>query len=87
MPPISTDDKAVLIEAIAAAVSTQLNASRAGLSDEEQHWVRLAIKREAQSIALRHAIIEKSLSSLVWIGIVGLGYLMLDYLRNHGFKV
>lgn len=51
------------------------------LSDEERAWVKLAIKREAQSFELRRAIIEKTLAGLVWAGIVALGYIMLEYLQ------
>jgi hypothetical protein len=57
------------------------------LSDEEHQWVKMAIQKEAQSIALRQAIIEKSLSSLVWSAIVGLGIVLLEYLRNHGLRL
>jgi hypothetical protein len=57
------------------------------LTEEEQRWVRMAIQREAQSIELRRAIIEKSLGSLVWSAIVGLGLLVLDYLKNHGLRI
>lgn len=56
------------------------------LSHEEHQWVQLAIQKEAQSIRLRQAIIEKTLGSLVWAGIVGAGMILLEYLRNHGFK-
>jgi hypothetical protein len=35
---------------------------------------------------MRKAIIEKSLSGLVWSGLVGLGYIVLDYMKAHGFK-
>lgn len=54
------------------------------LTEEEQQWVRMAIKREAQSFELRRAIIEKSLASLVWSGIVGIGYLLVDFLKSTG---
>ena len=47
----------------------------------------MAIQREAQSIELRRAIIEKSLGSLVWSAIVGLGYLLIDYLKNRGVSL
>lgn len=47
----------------------------------------MAIQREAQSIELRRAIIEKSLGSLVWSAIVGLGLLVLDYLKTHGLRI
>ena len=56
------------------------------LTDEEQQWVRMAIKDQADRAALRKAIIEKSLSSLIWSAIVGLGYLFIDYMKAHGFK-
>lgn len=52
------------------------------LSAEEQQWVRMAIRREAQSVELRQAIIEKTLSSLLWSALVGLGYIVVNYLTN-----
>ena len=59
----------------------------ASLSDDELQWVRLAIQREAQSIKLRQAIIEKTITSLIWSAVVGAGLVMLDYLRSHGLKI
>lgn len=56
------------------------------LSEDERQWVRLAIQREAQSVKLRQAIIEKSLTGLIWAGIVGLGTVVYEYLKNHGWK-
>jgi len=56
------------------------------LTDDEQRWVRMAIEKEAQSIALRKAIIETTLTSLIWMIVVGIGYVFLDFLRDHGFK-
>jgi hypothetical protein len=56
------------------------------LTDDEQRWVRMAIEREAQSIALRKAIIEKTITSLIWMLLAGIGYIFLDFLREHGFK-
>lgn len=46
---------------------------------EEHQWVKLAIKKEAQSIAVRQAIIEKSLASLVWSGLAFIGLLVWNY--------
>lgn len=63
----------------------KLDAEKAN-HDIEHHWVRLAIKREAQSIALRQAIIEKSLAGLVWSAIVGFGVILFEYLKAHGWK-
>lgn len=72
----------------AAEIAGHLRRSTdSSLSEEEQRWVRMAIQREAQSIELRRAIIEKSLGSLVWSAIAGLGYLLLDYLKNHGARI
>lgn len=73
-----------LVAAIAAAVRTR--SADAGLSEDEQRWVRMAIQREAQSIELRKAIIEKSLTGLVWMGIVGVGSIFLSWATAHGFK-
>jgi len=56
------------------------------LSDEEMRWVRLAIKREAQSIELRKAIIEKSLAGLVWMCILGVGSVFMSWAAQHGYK-
>lgn len=56
------------------------------LTDDEQRWVRMAIEREAQSIALRKAIIEKTITSLIWMLLAGIGYVFLDFFREHGFK-
>lgn len=78
---LSQEDRDSLVQDIvkALAVTPQLN-------DEELMWVRLAIQREAQSIKLRQAIIEKTFAGLIWAGLVGLGYLIVDFLKSHGFK-
>jgi hypothetical protein len=56
------------------------------LTPEEYQWVQLAIKREAQSIRLRQAIIEKTLAGLIWAAVVGLGTLVyqgaVDYVQQ-----
>jgi hypothetical protein len=69
-----------------ADITEAIQSVPAVLSDDEQRWVRMAIQREAQSIDLRKAIIEKTLAGLAWAVIVGAGYLMMDFLKNHGFK-
>lgn len=80
---MSPAERAELIAEIAVAIKA---VPPAQLTEEEMSWVRLAIQREAQSIALRRAIIEKSLGALAWSGIVGLGYVFLDFLKNHGMR-
>lgn len=72
------------ITAIAQAVAER--AKPASLTEDEQRWVRLAIQREAQSIQLRKAIIEKTLSGLVWAGLIGIGMILLEFAKNHGYK-
>jgi|JI10StandDraft_1071094.scaffolds.fasta_scaffold149230_3 hypothetical protein len=76
-----TPNKALVAEIICA-----INETHKPLTDEERQWVQLAIQREAQSIKLRQAIIEKTLGGLVWAAVVTLGYLLLDYAKNHGWK-
>jgi hypothetical protein len=77
-------DREELIAAIAQAVAER--AKPASLSEEEQRWVRLAIQKEAQSIQLRKAIIEKTLSGLVWAALLGLGMIFLEFAKSHGYK-
>lgn len=54
---------------------------------EHAQWVELAIKRQAQSIKLRDAIIEKSISGLIWMAILGLLLIIREWLNNHGVRV
>lgn len=79
---MTPEDRQTLIAEVVAAVALR----PATLSDDEQRWVRMAIQREAQSYRLRQAIIEKTLSGLVWAAIVALGLLFIDYAKNHGWK-
>jgi len=80
---MTPEDRAQLIADLKAALQT----TPSQLTEEEQAWVRLAIQKEAQSIALRKAIIEKTLTGLVWSAIVGCGYVFLDFFRNHGLRI
>ena len=70
----------------AVEVAHIVKASAPVLSDDETMWVRMAIKREAQSIALRQAIIEKSIAGLVWSGFLFIGYALLEWAKAHGYK-
>ena len=81
---MSPEDRAILIADITTAIKGV--ASGASLSDEEQRWVRMAIQKEAQSIELRKAIIEKTLSALAWSAVVGFGYMILGWATSHGYK-
>jgi hypothetical protein len=54
------------------------------LSDDEHRWVQMAIHAEAQRIAFRRAVIEKSLLGLIWVGIIGVGIVVREYAIAHG---
>ena len=84
MVAMTNQERDELIEKIAAAVRSQQ--SDAGMSAEELRWVRLTIKKEAQSIELRKAIIEKSLVSLVWMCVLGVGSVFMSWAAQHGYK-
>ncbi len=52
------------------------------LSAAEQEWVRLAIQREGRREKLRQAIVEKTLSALIWAALAGLGFALLEAARS-----
>ena len=81
---MTPEERSQFITDVAAAIKAAEPAPV--LTDEEQQWVRLAIKREAQSFELRQAIIQKTLGGLAWSAIVGFGYLLIDFFKNHGFR-
>lgn len=81
---MTPEERSLLIAEIFAAVST---APKKELTEEELDWVRLAIAAEARKIKFRDAVIEKSLTGLVWSFIVGFGYVLLDFLKTHGLKL
>lgn len=70
-----------------AEVVDVVRASQPQLSDEELQWVRLAIEAESRKIRFRDAVIEKTLGGLIWSAIVGVGYIALDFLKNHGLRI
>jgi hypothetical protein len=81
---MTPEDRIQFIADVAAAI--EATEKPPVLTTEEQQWVRLAIQKEAQSIKLRQAVIEKTLSGLAWSALVGLGYLLMDFFKNHGAK-
>ena len=81
---MTPQERAQFIADIAAALSA--HSAQADLTDDEVHSIKLLIKRQEQSLALRSAIIEKSLVSLVWMAIVGVGYTFYAWAQQHGFK-
>ena len=70
-----------LISLVKHAVSEAVEAHP--LSPEEVHWVRMAIKAEAERADLRKAIIEKSLAGLAWMALAGIGTWSIDFFVRH----
>ena len=82
---MNPEERAQFIRDIAAALRVHEDGGTY-LTTEERQWVKLAIQSEAQSIQMRKAIIEKTLSGLVWAALVALAYVLVDYAKNHGWK-
>lgn len=80
---MTPEDRSLLISDLLVA----LKSSDTCLNVEEQQWVRNAIKAQNDMERLRKAIIEKTLAGLIWAAILGLGYLVVDFFRNHGLKI
>ena len=80
---MTPEDRSLLISDLLVA----LKSSDACLNAEEQQWVKNAIKAQNDMERLRKAIIEKTLAGLIWAAILGLGYLIVDFFRNHGLKI
>ena len=79
---IKTLNIAMTLEMIQTAVREAM--PRPMMTEQEHAWVKLAIERQAQSIAFRRQVIEKSLTGLIWAGIVGLGLIVREYAIAHG---
>ena len=81
---MTPEERAEFAAEIAAAI--RIRSTDTGLSEEEQRWVRLAIQVEGQKLEFRKTVIEKTLLSLIWAGVVGLGYIILGWATSHGYK-
>lgn len=84
MASMTKQERDELVAEIASAVRSR--ATDTMPTDDEMRWVRLAIKKEAQSIELRKAIIEKTLAGLIWMCIIGIGSVFMSWATSHGFK-
>ena len=80
---MTPEDRSLLISDLLVA----LKSSDTCLDREEQQWVKNAIKAQNDMERLRKAIIEKTLAGLIWAAILGVGYLFVDFFRNHGLKI
>lgn len=81
------EDRQEIIEVIRDEIVVALReviketaANEHALSEEEAQWVRMAIKAEAERAELRKAIIEKTLTGLVWSAICVLGVYIWDHM-------
>ena len=81
---MTPQERAEFIADIAQAIRTR--STDTTLNDDEVRALKLLIKRQEQSIALRQSIIEKSLTSLIWSAIIGAGYILLGWATQHGYK-
>lgn len=82
---MTPEDRALLVTELTDALRSRKAENI--LSPEELSWVKNAIKAQNDMEKLRKAIIEKTLAGLIWAAILGLGYLFVDFLRNHGLKI
>jgi len=81
---VTPQERQEFIQDITQAIRPRANDVQ--ISPEQLQWVNLAIQKEAQSIKLRQAIIEKTLSGLVWGVLVAAGYALLGWATQHGYK-
>lgn len=79
---MSPDERKEFIADIAAAI--QLQVPVASFDVDEVTALKLLIKKQEQSIKFRQAIIEKSMSALVWAAIVGIAIVGREYAVAHG---
>lgn len=84
MTPMTPHDRTLFIKDVVDAIANASTTSP--LSDDERRWVRLAIKREAQSVTMREAIIEKTLAGLVWAALGWVGYAVVEFVKSHYVK-
>ena len=70
-----------LVQLVKTAVSEAVEAHP--LSQDEVHWVRMAIQAEAERAELRKAIINKSLAGLAWVLLAAAGGWLLDFVTSH----
>jgi len=90
-PPLTVtrdDLRSIVTEAIVEA--SRQNILSAQLSADEHRWVQMAIQAEASKLAFRKAVIEKTITGLIWLAIVGAGTALwqvtYEWLVNHGYK-
>jgi hypothetical protein len=59
---------------------------KGGLDEDHVRWVKIMVEKQAQSVKLRQAVIEKSMVSLVFLLLGWFGLVVYDYMVKHGWK-
>ena len=72
--------RGVVTEAVAQAVKLHMPTA------EERAYLGLAVRRAARRERLQQAIIEKSLTGLVWAAVLFVGVVFYEYIQSHGWK-
>lgn len=74
--------------AVAEAVSEALRGH--ALSPEERGWIAKAMRSQARREERREkmytAIVEKSITGMLFAGLAGLVLLFVEWAKNHGYK-
>ena len=52
-------------------------------ADENESFIHMLREREGERQKLRHAVIEKSLSGIVWAVVIFIGLAIWDWIRAH----
>ena len=81
---MTPDERAEFIQDITSALRPR--AADVYLSEDEKRWVQLAIKKEAQSIAFRQSVIDKTTTGLVWAFLVWVGIVFMEWAVKHGYR-
>lgn len=50
-------------------------------TEEEREWVRQAMKSQAKRVQFWGAVFEKTAAGIVWAGVAGVGYAIVEYVR------
>jgi ABC-type dipeptide/oligopeptide/nickel transport system permease component len=81
---MTPEERAEFVADIAAAIRLRLTDKP--LTEQESEWVRLAIRKEAQAIEFRKAIIEKSLSALIVTAMLAIAAAAMGWFVTHFYK-
>lgn len=80
---LTQEERAELVQELAQALAC---ATHPQLSDEELRWVKLAIEVEGKKKAFRDAVIEKTITGLIWLALLGVGSIFYEWAVAHGYK-